>query len=350
MSEYRATLSVADIASFEHIRESYYQRVEKAFASDDKDEGFSLFFQAHEAFAFLVGKTLGLFYDPKKKSYQQLSINALADWENKFESRQEVLYQESGRLFKLGAKGFRADSYHQQTLKLKEESQDNSVGLALLITLVAPLGLYLTLGAGGLTLGMLLVYSTSRYWQKALRQLFFTSKSASMQGVAYFLNMHFTWVLLFSASNVVLFFFSTARTFILFKPLITIFVLAALVGFIVPTAKLGIFKSHSWVVSGFGLFPFILNFFFALNLYFSTPLMQESHKFYFEFEYVGGTNRTRGKLDIKPIVYLENDLYEGYRHIRQFPDREIIRDKSVIHMNIDRGLFGLWVLKSWTFD
>ncbi|GAB5523873.1 MAG: hypothetical protein Roseis2KO_17450 [Roseivirga sp.] len=260
------------------------------------------------------------------------------------------MYQESERLFKLGARSFRAGNYCQQTVKLKEESHDNSVGLALLITLVIPVALYLLLGVVGLTLGMLLVYSTSRYWQKALRQLFFTAKSASMQGVAYFLNMHFTWVLLFSASNLALFFFSTARTFILFKPLVTLFILATLIGFIVPTGKLGIFKSHSWVVSGFGLFPFMLNLFFAINLQFSTPLFQESHNILFEFEYISATKGSGGSWDIKPRIYLENDLYDGYSQVRQFTDRDIIRDKHVIHMNIHRGLFGLRVLKSWKLE
>jgi hypothetical protein len=350
MNPYYETLSLEDTASLEEIKNAYFPKVKPAFDKQDREEGLQLFSHVHEAFAFVTGKSRGVYFDVKKQTYQDLRINTLADWENKFEQRQESLQEQAVHLYGLGESGFFSSNYYKTTLQLKAETIKGKVGLAVFITLVVPVAFTLLFGTTGLALGMVFVYSTSRYCHRVFRQLFFSSKSVTEQGLAYFLNTDFLFVIVFLGSNLYLFFFSTSRTFILFKPLIAIFIIAVFVGFLVPTRKLGIFKSHSRIVSGLGFFPFILNFFFAINLYFSSPLYQEYHEFYFEYEYIPGDEYSSGETDIKPRVYFENDLYEGYLQIRQFMDRDEIRDKYFIHMNIHRGLFGIKVLKSWRLE
>ncbi len=350
MDVYYEQLAIDEEASLEEIKEAYFRKVQEAFATDDKDKGLALFYHSHEAFTFLTGKKIGLFYNTKKETYRELTINKLADWENKFESKKEKLHEQAVNLYKLGRDPFLSSLYYKHTLELKEEAHNGKLGLALFLTFVIPVGLTLLLDMVGLTLGMIVVYSTSFHWQKTFRQMFFTSKTIGQQSLAYLLNMQFSWIALFLGSNLLLLFFSTAKTFILFKPLMGLFILATLVGFLVPTRKLGIFKGHSRLVSGLGLFPFFLNLFFAINLNLSFPLIQESHEIFFDFEYIPSAEMRDGEIDIKPRIYLEDNLYEDYLHIRQFRDRDIIRDKHIIHMDIHRGLFGLRVLKSWKLE
>lgn len=350
MAGFHHALDLGSDASIKDIKKAYFEKATAAFDMENSENGKVSFIRAHESFAFLAGKKAGIFYTLKRSAYKQLTTSALADWENKFPKRREQVHKVAETLWQLGREGFIESSFYKETQAIKVEIKESAFLPSIYIAIINPIVLTLLMGLSGLMLAMLVIFLLLPYWQRTFRQKFFVPLSLAQQGLVFLLNARILWTLIFFSMNLAIFFYSSARTFILFKTLAGVFLLVIILGLLIPTRKIKILKNYPARDLGLGFVPFLLNVFFAINLNLSTPLVQESHQIIFDFEYITGENGRGGKWDVKPLIRLEHDLYEKHLHIRQFSNRNIVRDKHTFIMNIHKGLFDIPVLKSWELE
>lgn len=344
MSIYHEQLEVAEGASFEEIKEAYFSLAEKVLKGEKDEETFDYFYHIHKAFIFLMAKATGTFYDKKQDSFVELKISELGDWENRFEDREDQLLENSRELWALEWNSFQRSGFYLNFSTL--EPADTSVNYqpALFLNLVNPVLLSVLLGWPGLVLSLSVVYATLPHWKKVFRKMFFAPIPETTRGIAYLLNQKVFWLLIFFVTNLLLFLFSTARTFIPFIPLSGLFLGAMILGFLTPVSKISILKPFGRVIPGLGLSPFLLNAFFSINLTLSSPLIEERHAILRNYQMV------EGEEEITTYITLEYGVYDNYLHIRHFPTTDELEDMGFIELNIHRGLFGIPVLKSWTLE
>lgn len=347
MTGFHQALDLRSDASIEDIKKAYFEKAIAAFDMKSSENGKVSFLRAQESFAFLAGKKAGIFYTLKRFDYKPLTTSALADWENKFLKKREQVHKVAEMLWQLDKDAFIRSDFYKETQAIKVEINESAFLPSVYISIINPILLTLLMGLSGLMLAMMVIFLLLPYWQKTFRQKFFMPLSMALQGLVFLLNARLLWTLIFFSVNLSIFFFSTARTFIPFKTLAGLFVLVIILGLLIPTRKIKNLENYPARDLGLGLAPFLLNVFFAVNLNLSTPLTRESHQIVFDFEYITGENGYGGKWDVSPRIRLEYDVYEKYLHIRQFPNRNIVRDKHTLIMNIHEGLFDIPVLKSW---
>lgn len=344
MDVYYEQLAIDEEASLEEIKEAYFRKAEEAFALEHTEEIFDYFYHVHKAFVFLAAKLTGSIYESDHSVYQELKISQLADWENKFEDWEEQLLEDAKRLWELKWKGFTKSDFYLKSKALAPASTKVNFWPPLFLNLVNPVLLSILLGWPGLVLALAVVYITLPSWQKVFRKMFFAPISVTMQGIAYLLNQKVFWLLLFTVTNLLLFLFSTGRTFIPLVLLLAIFAGFMIVGFLLPVNKTSVLKAYGRLALGLCLFPFLLNAFFSLNLTFSRPLTEETHVILRNYQMVEGDE------ELTTYLTLEYGVYDKYLHIRHFPTLGELNDKDLITLNIHEGLFGIPVLKSWKLE
>lgn len=344
MSIYHEQLEVSEEASFEVIKEAYFEKSLEAFATGESEETFDYFFHVHKAFIFLIAKATGTFYERETLKYEPLKISQVADWENKFEDKEEQLLEDAKTLWDLKREGYQRSDFYLVSKKLQPATSEVNFWPPLFLNLINPILLFVLLGWPGLVLAISVTYITLPVWTKTFRKMFFIPGSPSAQGVAYLLNQKVFWILIFTVTNLLLFLFSTARTFIPFSILAGMFLGVMALGFLLPANKIPKLKPYGRVVLGLGLFPFILNLFFSLNLTLSSPLIEETHFIDRNYQMV------EGEEEVTTYLTLEYGVYDNYLHIRHFPTLDELKEKSSITMSIHKGLFGIPVLKSWVLE
>ncbi|MCF8255712.1 MAG: J domain-containing protein [Bacteroidia bacterium] len=340
IEQYYEILGVNKHATLADIKKAYRQKAKQLHPdvnnSPDANEEFILI---NEAYEYLQNIKTGKIYRNNKESYSGRKTNYQTneDWER---TEREEARARAQRHAQMEYEAFIKTDFYKTTLSLNVIADFFSILTTLLIFTTPIIG-YFHEGTFGIFGGLLMVFVTVDFWTDILihnrpklnlNELVFSivhlGKTKTFQ------------IVIASIVNLILIYQIGFSTLIPLWILLAVFCFAIAFGYLL-TRKQASTQIRQLAV--FVIAPELINLFLLLNFLFSTNITSETYTFNHEYQ------RTRWGWQKTTLIILNDDKYSDFTGIRVFFDFGKMHNSEIIEYKFADGLFGLRVMKSYSF-
>lgn len=222
-----------------------------------------------------------------------------------------------------------------------------------LLFLISPILGFILAKTKGLLVGFVIIFVSSPYWSGLFTEKFKWQFGALRYSFRQLLKNSNVVHGLYAIGNTIVFLSITLNTQVKTITFLWIFLIVAAISLLLNQL---LFKHVKKAIfnSVFRIAPSIINMFFVINYCFSSNQQVETYAFKQHQEWhttnIHRYDSPKGKFVNTTLIELENEKYNDYLQNRFFIDYGAIENKHQIRYTFETGLFGLMVLKSYSFQ
>jgi hypothetical protein len=333
VDRYYKILGILPGAGLTEIKKAYREKAKILHPDRNKNvDAHKQFILLNEAYEYLTNYLSG-----KVSAH---STHAYAEWE----SRQRTEAREAARRYaRMRYEEFTKTDFYKKSKAADVIIDHFYLATSVLLIIGSPVIGFIAYGFTGLIVGIFFVLLSTSYWagiftdkMKVDTQLLWDSFKIISR------TNSFRYALILPLN---LFFFLHFTLNTAFPTITLLLILAQLILITYLLSKIfpQFLKKYSrtfWLTC---IIPAGFNLFFLLNFVFSSSPRSETYSFIQKEEW------SHGRKDKTSYIVLENNIYEDYHWFRMFFNYHKLQYADSITYTFEDGLFGIRVLKSYTF-